>query len=419
MTAAQRPYNWARDLHKYGFYPIVITRNWDIQIQDQIDLGRSSGDRTRIENHGNYEVHFVPYRASWRDKQYAKRFGRSNLLIKMATFFELFGQYYSTWVLPYRNILKYADSFISSYQGEVRWLISIVQPWTFLSFATILKRKYPEISWIADYRDDWNTAVLGKHSSLMHRFLDVISRRKEPQWLASAVFFTSVSKNLVKRIQDFTGKQGYVVSNGFDKKSFTKLTKLTPVEKDKFVVTYSGYLYNEQRIEVFLTGFKRFCDKYGQDCEIVLQFIGLDYYPPSADRVRMLMLGYEQYLKITPRIPIEECAKMELSSDILLMIAYGNEKGIPASKLYQYIGCERPILLCPSDHDIIEHIVTSENVGACMDTAEEVMQFLSDQYLIKKYNKESVFDFSGRDKYSRERQTEILASHISKAISQM
>lgn len=50
-------------------------------------------------------------------------------------------------------------------------------------------------------------------------------------------------------------------------------------------------------------------------------------------------------------------------SHVFLGIAYGKMKGIPSSKLYEYIALGKPVLLCPTDQDLMEEILTESGLG--------------------------------------------------------
>ena len=43
LTASQRALGWAKYLKEFGYYPIIITRNWDLPIGKPEDAGISSG----------------------------------------------------------------------------------------------------------------------------------------------------------------------------------------------------------------------------------------------------------------------------------------------------------------------------------------------------------------------------------------
>ena len=73
MTPSERIFSWARYLQKGNYYPIIITRNWDLPVTNSTTAAfQSSGDNVRIEKHEDYEVHYLPYKSSLKDKAFIK-----------------------------------------------------------------------------------------------------------------------------------------------------------------------------------------------------------------------------------------------------------------------------------------------------------------------------------------------------------
>lgn len=55
------------------YYPIIITRNWDTKINNSTtDAYKSSGDEVKIEKFEHYEVHYLPYKASFKDQLFIR-----------------------------------------------------------------------------------------------------------------------------------------------------------------------------------------------------------------------------------------------------------------------------------------------------------------------------------------------------------
>ncbi len=56
MTPAFRTYSWAKYFKKFGYYPVVISRNWDIPIANQTDVDKVTGTGVKHEINDDYEV---------------------------------------------------------------------------------------------------------------------------------------------------------------------------------------------------------------------------------------------------------------------------------------------------------------------------------------------------------------------------
>jgi hypothetical protein len=87
----------------------------------------------------------------------------------------------------------------------------------------------------------------------------------------------------------------------------------------------------------------------------------------------------QPYVEVTERLPREKAITFIQRSHAVLGISYGKMKGIPSSKLYEYIGLKKPVLLCPTDHDVMERTLKevglgffAEDLSSCMMEIEKI-----------------------------------------------
>ena len=105
FTGSFRIYSWAKYLHKFGYYPIIVTRNWGIPITGYKDMSVSTIGEMVHEVNDNYEVYYLPYKGNLRDKLYEK-YGDIKMVFlrRMLSLFEIIFQNFSIRILPYRNL---------------------------------------------------------------------------------------------------------------------------------------------------------------------------------------------------------------------------------------------------------------------------------------------------------------------------
>ncbi len=401
LTASQRAFGWAKYLKKYGYYPIIITRNWDNPISTPIDVLKKSGEEIKHEITSDYEVYYLPYKGSLRDRFFVK-YGDSkfDFFRRFLTFFEIFFENYSNKFIPYRNIYDFADQYITK-NKDVERIVITANPFTLFRFGYLLNKKF-NIKWLADYRDDWNTSDFLKNKTLFEKTLNKIRSNSEKKWVGTAERITTVSEAYSKKISDFVSKQGHVLLNGYFSEDFETITRSYDT---KFTVVYNGSLYTTQQIEIFLSAYKKLINNLGpENANIKIVFPGLLFDKIEALRVSIFLKGYENFYEITPRIPQKQVFELQAKSHLFLMIAHKGLIGIPSSKLYEYIGFGKPILACPSDHDIIEDTLKDYNIGYTCQTEEAVYDKLSELYTLfekGEYNK-LVPDKSFQQKFTRE-----------------
>ena len=410
LTAAQRPAGWVKYLYDFGFRPTVITRNWDVNITKPEDQLRDAGKDVIIDYTEKYEVHYLPYKASLRDRI----FNSSNTIFKngskLLTLINSVGENYSNCFIPFSNFYEYACHLIEEKKFHI--LLISANPFIQFRFGYLLHKKYG-ITWVADYRDDWTTSEIIKPTFLIEKILYLFHTRSEKKWVGTTSFITSVSDVYTNRIASLVSKKGETIFNGFDELYPIKNTEIS----SEFVITYNGTLYQTQDVEGFIKAIKRCIDYFIDQIFIRIQFPGLAYDPSQARRIQNLIIGYENHFIITERIPKKDVIELQRSSDILLMLTHVGSKGIPSSKLYEYLAIQKPILCYPSDNDVVEQ--TLLEVGNSFVVSDSENLFIKFKEMIEKKINHQHFsnqiNFEKLMYYSQFHQTKKLVELIQKS----
>ncbi len=185
---------------------------------------------------------------------------------------------------------------------------------------------------------------------------------------------TSVSPVYTYRISQFVKVPGETILNGFDK----LMPKIELQDRNSFVIVYNGTLYDTQDVEGFIRAIIRCIGLFRNKINIQIQFPGVSYDPNQEKRLKILIKGYESFFFLTPRIPKQEVIQLQQKADLLLMLTHRGQKGIPSSKLYEYLAMQKPILCFPSDHDIVEETLNYTGVGIVIDNEEVLIQKISE-----------------------------------------
>lgn len=407
LAASNRAFGWAKYLNSFGYYPVIITRNWDLPIVSAEDVLKSSGSEIIHQINSDYEVYYLPFKAGLRDRIYIEGNRSSRLLCKFLTFFLLFLQNFTNHVIAHRNLYCFTKNFLKE-NPDITKMIVTANPFNLFRFGYLLHKK-TKIQWIADYRDDWNTSEISKAHNFPAKIIAFFERISEHKWIQTASCITSISDEYVHKISQFNHKKGHTIINGYFEEDFTSFQTAELFEK--FTIIFNGTLYPTQPIEIFLEGFKRFIRKNNQPENIMLRFHGLTFLPDQASRVRKTMTGFEDYYLITDRIPRNEILAIQARSHLLLMVAHQEVQGISSSKLYEYIALKKPVIVCPSDHGIIEKTLKETGNGFIADTEGMCAQLLN-QYYQNYLNPSKLFSSVNTDaikQYSRKYSTQNLS----------
>ena len=387
LTAARRVESFAKYLHKHNYKPIVVTRKWETEVKTPADILTQTTSGINIVREENSEIHYLPYKPCLRDRLFQKSKNPFyKILSKVLTITQILGYYFSVKSVPFNNIYFHSKKLIKEY--NISKVIISANPFEIFLFGYLLKRKL-NINWIADYRDDWNTSELPEYTE-RPRFIKKIESFYEKKWLSTSSISTTISPYYAEKIGNFINRPSDTILNGFD---FNFDLLLKPKYNPDFTIVYTGTLYESQNIEIFLEGFKQTVEELKfQGLKII--FPGLAFNQKQALRVSDMLKGFEKHYTITDRIPFEQVIEIQRKAHLMLMVPHNNIKGIPSSKLYEYIGLGKRVLLCPTDNDIIEETITDCKLGEVFTNKEEVKEFLVNSVLKQKeWEDKSLSDF--------------------------
>jgi len=123
-------------------------------------------------------------------------------------------------------------------------------------------------------------------------------------------------------------------------------------------------------------------------------------------------------LWMSPRIPRSEVLTMQAKSHLLLMVSHRDAKGIPSSKIYEYFGLRKPVLVCPGDGDVLDETFGPYALGFIANTSEDAFNILEQHFLsfLKGQDDLVNLDTSYAEQFTREQQTKVLAEILDKVI---
>jgi glycosyltransferase involved in cell wall biosynthesis len=219
-----------------------------------------------------------------------------------------------------------------------------------------LKKKY-NLPWLADLRDPW-TGIYYYDKLYLSGFSKRRDARMEREVLehADAVVVVSndIRKNLLAKSDKLNSENFHVIPNGFDREDFEKV-KAEEKEKE-FVISYTGTLTNDYRLEGFLDAVKKLLQ---QNVFLKLHITGS---MPSGIKEKIESTAPGK-VRFKSHVNHEAAISQMKAADILLLVipdAPGN-KGILTGKLFEYLAAERPILcIGPVDGDAAEIIQACE-----------------------------------------------------------
>lgn len=414
LTAASRAQSFAGNLHRFGYYPIVITRNWEVDFKNFDNTHQPSGNELLHVVNDHYEVFYVPFRGRFAERPLA---GKSRILKKLAAL----GDIYLGWhhrFDPHFDLALFANEQLKKNKAIQHVLITL-PPFPLLSFAPFLKKRHP-VKIVVDYRDEWNTAgnvieESGKINFLSKAILNYFNGpkarlKREAEALSRVDAIVTISEDAKKNLGAIFQNKIAVLPNGFIASELEACQSVN-MDPQLMQISYAGWLYKTQQVEVILDAIKLLADKHGKGLRLKLVFIGGLSFPGMKERLMGNMKGYEQFIELTPRVDKATSLRMQRQSALLLLVAHKGLGTIPSSKLYEYIALQRQVLLVPSDNGIMLKTLEENQVGIWRNdaaAAAEAIDTLYTEFLNKNH---SNFEVSGsrRSSYERGQLVSVLA----------
>lgn len=402
FVGGERTHAWAKYLYENGIYPIIVTRQWN---QNQKELtDKLDSNKLKIEKSGTYEIHRIPYHRNLRDR--CSTFKALRLVQKFLTLWELVVSNFRLKTLPYSNFLDYSKKLIES-DKSIKVLIASGRPFQSFGFGYKLKKQFPDLIWLPDYRDEWSTHPHNKLESGIRKWINQLERKSEIKWTSNAEAFITVSDHWSQRISKFIGKEGVVIKNGYDQLHY-------PSERLKNDSTlrllYAGSIYPSQDLSILT---KAIANVVTDRKKVELIFIGSVLN--TEQTLTLQSIPRDNFaLKILPRVSREKLKDYVENTDILVLTSFKNIKGWYPVKLFEYFASGKFVLLAPGDNDVMSEFVIKSNCGSICDTSRDCTEVLL-SLINKKISGESTVpnrDLNYGEMFSRSHQSKLLAEKL-------
>ncbi len=368
-VGALRPFKFAIHLRDFGWDPHIITIASDgtltekeEQLLDDISVykltppfdrtGRSGSQLTQSKSDRNQSTFSV---SEWIDKHFPV----------------------DTWFPFFR--FKFGDIKEIARDVDPDGLWSTGDPWSAHWVGKKLAAIFPEIFWMADFRDPWTLSEtdLKKRSA----FASAIDQRVEENWIqkASMLSFTTKStRNLYERHYSELNIETTTIYNAFDRDFFDDTEeKSSPVSFDsnKLHLVFFGRFRKLSTAQPVINVLNRL----RQIESSVIEQIEVHSFGPltDSDRSSVLENNLEDCFVIHKPVPAEQSLLVLREADILLLSTNPERRDIIPAKLWDYLSAGRPILSIAPNPEI-KQILQSTGTGTQIPSkkADEVVQLL-------------------------------------------
>jgi glycosyltransferase involved in cell wall biosynthesis len=241
----------------------------------------------------------------------------------------------------------------------IEFLLVTVPPFSALVAGNILKRDFPELKLISDFRDEWLSFYLKdfdfQNSDYTRRRAEAI----EGETVRRANLVVAVNQSsrdeIRRRYPDQPEDKFVVVPNGYDPVAFAGF-RARSNRLPRMLVTHVGTVYKTASPRFYLDALDALPEQVRDQIET--RFIGRisddERAPLESRRSNVKMLGF---------IPQAEALKTMEATDYLLL-TMTNEISVPG-KLFEYMASGKPILAVTPKGSEVDRILQETGTGIC------------------------------------------------------
>lgn len=328
----------------------------------------------------------------WEPYQLAEIFGKDNKKFKAGQFDVGKNQSWksklSIWV---RGNFFIPDARVFWVKPSVEYLKKYLKENQFDAFVTTgpphsmhligleLKKEFPNLKWIADFRDPWTEISYYKHLKLT-KVADQKHRNLEQKVFETADITLATSFSDAENFRK-KGAQAFCITNGFDKVE-VKVEQKIAQKSSKFTLSYIGVLEQLRNPEVLWKVLNELVSE-NQDFknDFQLKFVGriddkiLNEIEQTSLKNSVNNLGYLSHSE----------ANVEMAnSDLLLITNFPDDrsKGIIPGKIFEYLATGKQIVSFGPKESDVKKILEETNAGKhfSYDDESELKVFLLQKF---------------------------------------
>jgi glycosyltransferase involved in cell wall biosynthesis len=272
-----------------------------------------------------------------------------------------------------------------------------------------LKKKYPNIKWIVDWRDLWTRHHEFKGFFLFWPWEYLLER----QFHGLANLIVTVSPPLAQILKGITKTRVEVIYNGFDFDDYRQIESIPRKNNTKFTIRFTGtYFRKFQDISPLFTAVSNLKTQgLLKPEDLIIEFAG-----GNSDLTNIAkewqIIDFFAYLGYVPR---EKVLRLQYDADALLFIEEtidNKYKGVLTGKLFEYLYVSKEIIaIGPNENTSACDLIKETRSGICFgNDVKKIENYLVDR-IIKKIPAPNNKDMDKINSFNRKTQAEKLLEY--------
>lgn len=351
-SGVQRSAKFAKYLPLYGWEPVVLTRDKGKMVLRDESLLKELPEDMEIIRTPAYDLTVLPWVFSKVGKFIAWK-----ILIPDGE------------VLWMKKAVRTCLERIE--EGDIDVLYTTSSPYSDHLLGLEVKKHYPDLFWLADFRDEWtNNPYFSHRISRMKK-----EREMEKEVLKRAdvlVTNTPIMKENFVRLNpglDLEARM-HVIPNGFDTEDFENLGH-KKTKNSQFTITYTGALYGRRKPDLVLEAVGNLVRRGKiQKDRIRIRFIGSFKHDVLENLINKN--GLDGSVDTISYMEHDECIENMMASDAMLLIEGGGpgSEAFYTGKIFEYIQTNNPILAAIPENGAAAMLIRNTRTGIVCDWAD-------------------------------------------------
>ncbi len=336
-----RPFNWFKYLNEFEVYPIVVTRQWSNEFGNELDYVAASQKNIAITETSELgTILRTAYKPNLSNRLLLK-YGHERFVLlrkSITAIYELF-QFFLP-IGPKAQLYKEAKRFLS--ENHVDAILATGDPFILFEYASKLSKEF-DIPWLADYRDPWSQ---NKSNKINNKF-SFLNRFLEKRALKNVQSISTVDQIFKRKIASLlTDKTFHILPNGFDPEV---LERVDAIEQNNEIlqIAFVGTIYEWHPIRSFLQVLNNYVAQF-PSAKIKFNLYGINIPGEINSMISNNFPLLENYVSISSKLPNNLLLEALAKNNVMLLFNYYAYTG---TKIYDYIGIRRKIILCYSNDD--------------------------------------------------------------------
>jgi len=340
--ASNRMFSFSKYMDQYNIWVITVASQNTIQNLNHVKVYRCQDSKkltpTFYSNEGKF-IHIM---------KVAYNIFISNAVVDL----------HKEWT---HNAIELCKNLLIKTQFDL--MISSSGPLASHLVALDIKKRHPEIKWIADMRDELLTSKYLPHRQRIHNpRVKVLEKRI----INKADAITAVSNPILMQIKDYSNNPNTVfreIRNGYD---FEFKIDYKPPKRDFINIVYAGGLSGGRDPYVFLKACEELVEKH--NLPIKVKFIG-------PNKEINIPAGIIEHVEVIDSVPhVQAIQAMNEADVLLLIIALNGRTGGYSGKLFEYMASLRPIIALVPPHDVAAELIRESKTGYVLNNPNDIKE---------------------------------------------